>query len=295
MFPTPPDASADAAHGFEPHRRRLQALAYRMLGETAAAEDAVQDAYLRWHDADRAGIGNPQAWLVAVCTRLCVDRLRTLKRQREAYVGPWLPEPVAADPDDAVELAESLSLAFLLALERLTPSERAALLMHDVFEADYAEVARALGRGEEACRQLVSRARRRVAEGKPRFAARREDAERLARRFSDAVAAGDREALMALFAPEATLVADGGGKVIAALNTIAGADRIARFLVGVRRKQPRGLRIEATRVNGMPGFLAWAGERPYSATALDVREGRIVRVFAIRNPDKLARFAAAAA
>ena len=301
-------ATHDAAHGagldaaandpFTAARPRLIALAYRMLGSMGDAEDAVQETFIRWHGADRAAIRAPAAWLTTACTRLCIDRLRKAKAERAAYVGTWLPEPVAVEPPEDEVLGESLSLAFLVMLERLSPSERAAYLLHDVFESDYAAVAAALGKSEQACRQLVSRARKslNVPEDapapKPRYAADPAHAEALATAFVTAARAGDAKKLMAMLAEDAELWSDGGGKALAALNVIHGADRIARFFVGIRGKQEPALELVYRPVNGRPGIVGYVGARADFALALEPGEsGRIGAVYIVRNPDKLARLA----
>jgi len=299
-----PDSARDAAanastDAFTAARPRLQALAYRMLGTLGDAEDAVQETYIRWHSADRSAIRTPAAWLTTACTRICIDRLRKAKAERAAYVGTWLPEPVAVEPPEDETLGESLSLAFLVMLERLSPSERAAYLLHDVFESDYAAIAAALGRTEQACRQLVSRARKslNVPEGqpkpRPRYAADPARAEALAAEFVTAARAGDTKRLMVMLAEDAELWSDGGGKAIAALNVIHGADRIARFFVGIRDKQDPGIQLVFRPVNGRPGIVGYVGPRADFALALEPKDdGRIGAVYIVRNPDKLARLAA---
>ena len=234
----------DPALSFEPHRRRLLGLAYRMLGSLAEAEDAVQDAYLRWHGVDRDDVKDPRAFLTTATTRICLDVLRSARARREEYVGPWLPEPVvdtkALAPDAQTELAEDLSIALLLALDRLSPLERAAFLLHDVFDCSFSEVASALGRSEAACRQLATRARTHVREARPRDESVARDRgdhatsrhEELVMAFVDAARSGDLHVLMSLLAAEARLVTDGGGKVQAALNVIDGADRSEERRVG---------------------------------------------------------------
>jgi RNA polymerase sigma-70 factor (ECF subfamily) len=281
------------------HRRRLQAIAYRMLGSMAEAEDAVQETYLRWHRQDQAQqvpdshreIREPKAWLITTLTRHCIDRLRAAKAQRETYVGMWLPEPVveepAALPPDRLELAESLSMALLMMLERLSPDERAAFLLHEVFDTDYADVARILGKTEAACRQLVHRARERVKAGKPRFVPSRAEQEKLMAGFRRAVESGDVAGLAALFSPDATLYSDGGGKAAATLNPIYGADKIARFFIGIRDKQPEGHRIEPRIVNGSLGYVVAVGDRVLQASHFEFDGDRITEVHIVRNPDKL--------
>lgn len=290
----------DPAVSFEPHRRRLLGLAYRMLGSIAEAEDAVQEAYLRWHGADRDRIAQPRAFLTTTTTRICLDVLRSARVRREDYVGPWLPEPVvdttALAPDAQTELAEDLSVALLLALDRLSPLERAAFLLHDVFDCPFSEVARALDRSEAACRQLASRARAHVREARPRdeSAARGPAGAgatahgKLVSAFVDAARSGDVAALTSMLADDARLVADGGGKVQAALNVIEGADRVARFLASVGAKglsDETSLRFES--VNGLPGLIVYSPDGYVQTVAFEIEGNRIRTIYSVRNPDKL--------
>src|SRR5215469_752689 len=222
---------------FERHRPRLFGIAYRMLGSRTDAEDVLQDAYLRWHRGASEDLRSPEAWLVTTVTRLCIDRLRAARTERERYVGPWLPEPLIGDTapaaDARAELSSSLSIAFLVVLEQLEPDERAAFLLHEVFDTDYAEIAEILGKSEAACRQMVSRARKRVHEQRPR--AQVSDAARrsLLERFAQAIQAQDKTALLELIAETATWTSDGGGKTRAALKVIRGRERVVRFVLGV--------------------------------------------------------------
>lgn len=222
-------AERSLVESFEAHRSALTGLAYRMLGSRAEAEDVVQDAYLRWHTVDPATIEQPRRYLGTVVTRLCLDRMKSAKARHEIYVGQWLPEPVVDevfDPDTADDLAHDLSVALMLVLERLSPLERAAFLLHDVFGLDFAGVAAALGRGETACRQLAARARGHIEAGRPRFPASKEEGHRLAAAFREAAELGDAQALARLLAEDAVLYTDGGGKRAAAFNPIHGADKI---------------------------------------------------------------------
>ncbi len=264
---------------------RLRALAYRMLGSHADAADAVQDTATKWLSADRSDILNPEAWLVRTCTRASIDLLR--RRKREAYVGPWLPEPSTDEPAEAPALAESVRLAFLLMLERLSPAERAALLLHDVFDEDYGAIAAALGSSEAAARQHVSRARRRIAEDRQRFVVAPHAERALMDRFQALVATGDLPGLTALFTADAQLVSDGGGKRIAARNVITGADRIARFFLGVAAKRPLAWRPAV--LNGALGWIATEGDDVMGALGFATDGERITGIFLQRNPDKLAR------
>jgi RNA polymerase sigma-70 factor (ECF subfamily) len=273
---------------FDRHRPRLRAVAYRMLGSLADAEDAVQETALRWHRADRRPIDNPEAWLVRTCTRIAIDALR--KRRREAYVGPWLPEPVAEPASNATPmLAESLRLGFLLMLERLSPSERAAFLLREVFDTPYDEVAQALGVSEQACRQYVSRARRHIAEERTRFAVAPHAEVDLMTRFGAALMSGDIERVTEVLTGDARLVSDGGGKVVAALNVVRGAEKVARFFVGVARKAPAGLSWSALTLNGAPAMVAETDGHVFGILSIATDGERITDVYVLRNPDKLAR------
>ena len=255
-------SSVHEAASFESHRRALIGLAYRMLGSRAEAEDVVQDAYLRWHEADHDAIEKPRRYLGTIVTRLCLDRMKSARARREVYVGQWLPEPVVdetLDTDTDGELAHDLSVALMLVLERLSPLERASFLLHDVFGLDFGEVARALQRGEAACRQLAARARAHIEQARPRFPASREQGARLAAAFAAAAQGGDVATLAKLLAEDAVLYSDGGGKRIAALKPIYGADKILRFLAGITRKNP-SLPAAPARpaiVNGLAGSTPW--------------------------------------
>ncbi|MGE0388078.1 MAG: RNA polymerase sigma factor SigJ [Gammaproteobacteria bacterium] len=281
---------------FESWRARLIGLGYRMLGSRAAAEDLAQETWLRWHGTPRGTIRDPGAWLRATMTRLCIDELRARRARREQYVGPWLPEPwvgEATDSVDAIELAGDLSNAFMLLLERLAPEERAAFLLHEVFDADHAEIAGLLGKSQAAVRQIVSRARARVASDRPRFQPTRQEQAALARRFVEAVASRDHATLVALFAADATLVSDGGGKAAAARRPIVGAERIARFFLGVvARHASAGTALDPCRINASPGFIVRARDGSTIATlCFEVGDGRIRSAWMVRNPDKLVRLA----
>ena len=275
---------------FETHRGRLFGLAYRMLGSRADAEDVVQDAYVRWHQADRGGLENPEAWLVTTTTRLAIDRLRRLKTEREAYTGQWLPEPIVAPaaPDRDLDLADDLSMAFLTLLERLAPEERAAFLLHDVFDVDYGHIASVLERSEAACRQVVHRARERVRGDRKRFDVAESAKAAMLRKFLAAMDARNEQALLELFAPDATWTADGGGKAGAAPLPIVGAARIARLVVGLREKFWADDRtLEVASVNGETGLCIRDGERLTATMSIATDGQRILAVYAVVNPDKL--------
>lgn len=294
----------DPATSFEPHRRRLLGLAYRMLGSMAEAEDAVQEAYLRWHGTDRAGVAEPRAFLMATTTRICLDVLKSARVRREEYVGPWLPDPVvdtaALAPDAQTELAEDLSIALLLAIDRLSPLERAAFLLHDVFDYSFTQVADALGRNEAACRQLASRARARVREARPagpipaRAASSPVDPKHaeLLSAFIAASQTGDVSTLTQLLAGDVKLVTDGGGKVAAALNVIAGHDRVAAFLIGaVRKGWTDEMRVRFDTINGLPGLILSGPSGLVQTNAFEIEDGVITAIYVVRNPDKLRHLA----
>jgi len=288
MNPTP-------APLFDALRPRLQRIAYRMLGSVAEAEDLVQDAWLRWQAADGDAIDNHEAWLVTVTTRLAIDRLRAVKAERTQYVGTWLPEPLLTDTapsaQDQLERADELSYAFLALLERLTPDARAAFLLREVFDTDYPELARTLGKSEAACRQLVHRARTQLRADKPRFEVAPQDHMRLLQGFADAAVRGDMASLTALLANDAELIGDGGGKVPSFGKPLVGGRRIAQLYYAVWRRQPR-LRMEIVQLNGAPGVLRFIDDVLESAQTFEIDEGRIVRVHSQRNPDKLAALSA---
>lgn len=296
--------TTDPAASFEPHRRRLLGLAYRMLGSMAEAEDVVQDAYLRWHDADRENVAEPRAFLISTTTRICLDVLKSARVRREQYVGPWLPDPVtdtaALAPDTQTEMAEDLSVALLLALDRLSPLERAAFLLHDVFDYSFTEVADTLGRNEAACRQLASRARTRVREARPPGAvATRAESSSLNPKHAELVTAfmaasrsGDVATLTRLLAVDAKIVTDGGGKVVAALNVIESAERVAAFLAGVVRKGwTDDTTVRFDTINGLPGLIVRGPNGLVQTIAFEI-EGDVVRaLYVVRNPDKLRHLA----
>ena len=281
----------DRALIFEQHRARMCGVAYRMLGSRSDAEDVVQDAYLRWHRTSIADIKSVEAWLVTVVTRLSIDRLRQAKAARESYVGPWLPEPlVNAPPADAQsELASSLSVAFLVVLERLAPEERAAFLLHEVFDSGYEEIARILGKSETACRQLVSRARKRVHEDRPRLQVSEAARTALLDRFVQAVHTQDKAALLDLLAADASWIADGGGKARAALKPVVGRDAVARFVLGVLGRYAAELRFEHVNVNGETGLALYAGDHLMSVTSIRTDGAHILEVFSTLNPEKLSQ------
>jgi len=281
------------AEAFERHRRRLTGLAYRMLGSVAEAEDIVQEAYLRWHASDQTRVTEPRAFLSTIVTRLCLDQIKSARVRREHYVGPWLPEPVLDDEtlnaDSASDYALDLSMHLMMALERLSPLERAAFLLHDVFDVDFSQVAQTLGRTEPACRQLAARAREHVKESRPRFSVAPEAGAKLAEAFLIAARSGDAESLTRLLADDAVLSTDGGGKRTAALRPILGRDKISRFFIGIARKFPdrASYAITPARVNGLPGFLVTEPDGSLHTMSFDIRDQNIAAIYIVRNPDKL--------
>jgi RNA polymerase sigma-70 factor (ECF subfamily) len=278
---------------FQRHRNRLFGLAYRMLGTPADAEDVLHDAWLRLQAQDIAALDDPEAWLVTVTTRLALDRLRRAKAERERYAGPWLPEPLAPEherPDAVLERDESLTLSFLLLLERLGPEERAAFLLHDVFDYGLADAAAILGIGEDACRQRVHRAKARLREGRPRFQVDASAQRRLLQRFVEAMRAPGMETLQALFAEDAVHISDGGGLARATLHPLHGAERLARlYLQLARHGEGRDLRFELATLNGAPALLLREGEALTTAMWIECDDHRITAILALRNPEKLAR------
>lgn len=289
MSASPPDA-------FAALRPRLFGIAYRMLGTRADAEDVLQDAWLRWHRADSAALQSAEAWLVTVVTRLSIDRLRAAKAEREAYVGLWLPEPLVEPldertPEAAVERAGELSMALMWVLERLAPEERAAYLMREVFEQDYADIAALLGKSEAACRQLVSRAGARVQQEHPRFQVPQDTHRRVVERFMAAACSGEHAAMKALLAEDVQIIGDGGGKVASFMHILRGAGRVAN-LYWLAAHKWQGVAYRLVRVNGEPGLLRHVEGRLESAQGFAVDGERITAIYAVRNPDKLAGIAA---
>ncbi|MFA9431130.1 RNA polymerase sigma factor SigJ [Egicoccus sp. AB-alg2] len=273
------------------HRSALLGLAYRLLGSVSEAEDAVQEAFLRLERHGTDGIDNVGGWLNRTTSRICLDRLTSAQARREVYVGPWLPEPLesSGDPGDPVELAESVSMAFLVVLESLSPAERVAFLLHDVFGYDHAELAAILDRSEAACRQLVSRARKQVEARRPRFEPDPSVRAEVAGRFLEACRTGDLQALLSTLAPDVVLRSDGGGKVSAARRPVEGAERVMRFFEGLARQAPSDVVLETRWYNGTPGLVVGVADGSLLVVfVLDVADGAVRSIEAIRNPDKLA-------
>jgi len=280
---------------FEANRELLFAVAYRMLGTVADAEDAVQDAWLRWSAAPRRRVTHPRAYLVRTITHIALNRLQSARARREAYVGPWLPEPlltVTPDAADRAELAESVSLAMLVVLESLTPEERAVFVLHEVFGFPHAEIAAAIGRTDTSVRQLMHRAREHVQARRPRFDVDAGQQREVTERFLAAAAGGDIDQLMTVLAPDVILIADGGGKARAPLRPITGAAKVARLMTAVARRPYMGVEIsdmtiEIAEINGGPGIVATAGGKPIAVVTAIVAGGRISAIHIVASPDKL--------
>lgn len=285
---------------FEAHRPRLFGLAYRMLGSAVDAEDAVQDAFLRWERADRGAIVRPEAWLVKVVTNLSLTRLTSARAERERYVGPWLPEPVlTADgvlgPLETAEQRDSVSFGLLVLLERLSPTERAVYVLREAFAYPHREIAAILDISEGNARQVHRRAKRHVADARPRFEPSQARWRQLVERFLGAAREGDLAALEDLLAEDVTSWSDGGGRMAAARRPVVGAGPVGRLYAGLLSKAPRDVRLATAEINAQPALLAWTGGRLFSVLVADVLAGRIVGLRVVVNPDKLAFVAAQAA
>lgn len=274
----------DAAASFDPLRPKLMRVAYRMLGSVADAEDVVQEAFIRWMKADRDEVREPEAFLRRTVTRLCLDQLKSARRQRETYVGPWLPDPVVEEEEE-----DDVTLPLMLALERLSPLERAAFLLHDVFGLEFEEVAATIQRDPAGCRQLATRARAHVREARPRFQVDKRRGLELAEAFFAASRSGDMKALAAMLAADVSVHADGGGKRPAAMQPIVGFDAVMKvheFLAAQFRKNGSKL-VRTAFVNGLPGFVTLEADGELQTTALDIEDGKIAAIYVVRNPDKL--------
>jgi len=291
-MPQPPD---DAVTSFEPLRPRLARIAYRMLGSVAEAEDIVQDAYLRWHRTDRSHVDNAATFLSKTVTRLCLDQLKSTRANRETYIGPWVPEPIVEDHQTVAE-EDDITLALMMALERLSPLERAAFLLHDVFGLSFEDVAQAIDRDAAACRQLASRARDHVRAARPRFPVSSTHGADIAKAFYLASQSGEVEPLRSLLAADVVLYSDGGGKRIAALNPVSGDDRVARFFAGIARKAPLQEPVvwRQAVVDGLPGIIVIENGEVLQTMAFGIDDGKIVMIYVVRNPDKLKHVSIAA-
>lgn len=278
------NAREDAAGSFDPLRPKLMRVAYRMLGSVADAEDVLQEAFIRWMKADRGDVREPEAYLRRTVTRLCLDQLKSARHQRETYLGPWLPEPVVEEESD-----EDVTLPLMLALERLSPLERAAFLLHDVFGLEFDEVGASIGRDAAACRQLAARARVHVRETRPRFQLDKQHGLELANAFFTASRNGDMKALAALLAADVSTHSDGGGKRPAAMQPILGFDAVMKVQerLAVVFKHRRSTLVRVGFINGLPGFITLEGDGELQTTALDIEDGKIAAIYIVRNPDKL--------
>jgi len=281
-----PASSQNAAAVFDPLRPALIRAAYRMLGSVADAEDVVQDAFLRWLDVDRDAVREPAAFLHRVVTRLCLDRLKSVRRERETYIGTWLPEPVVESGEDELD---DVTLPLLMALERLSPLERAAFLLHDVFGISFDEIAETIGREPTTCRQLASRARSHVRAARPRFHMPRERGLEIAAAFFAASRNGDMQQLRSLLANDVTAYADGGGKIPAAMQPIVGLEDVIQHHEALARVYAESMSqlVQYGLINGLPGFVTVEHDNPLQTTALQIEDDKIVGIYVMRNPDKL--------
>ncbi|QAY78956.1 sigma-70 family RNA polymerase sigma factor [Sphingosinicella sp. BN140058] len=284
----PASARGQRLDDFETERKRLVRLAYRMLGSIADAEDVVQDAWLRWSRVE-GGIDQPAAYLTRIVTRLCLDRLKSARAQRETYIGPWLPDPLIEAVEAEETIADDLTVTLMLAMERLSPLERAAFLLHVVFDVTLTEVAATLGREPPAVRQLAARARKHIQAARPRYNVEAAEAERISRAFFAASREGDTRVLSTLLASEVEIHADGGGKVLAFRNVVRGMDRALRLFAGLRRKgRFSPILLRTATIDGLPGYVSIDRGGLLQTTALEIIEGRIAKIYIVRNPDKLA-------
>lgn len=274
----------DAAASFDPLRPKHVRVAYRMLGSVADAEDVVQEAFIRWMGADRNEVREPEAFLRRTVTRLCLDQLKSARRERETYVGPWLPDPVLEEEDE-----EDVTLPLMLALERLSPLERAAFLLHDVFGLEFEEVAATIQRDPAACRQLAARARTHVREARPRFQVDKQRGLELAKAFFTASRSGDMNALAAMLAADVSVHADGGGKRSAALQPTVGFDAVMKLHenLAARFRNDGSKLVRAGFVNGLPGFITVEADGELQTTALEIEDGKVAAIYVVGNPDKL--------
>jgi RNA polymerase sigma-70 factor, ECF subfamily len=286
--------ASPGAEAFQQHRDLLFAVAYRMLGTVTDAEDTVQDSWIRWSSAPRNDVADPKAYLVRIVTNASLGRLRSARARREAYVGPWLPEPMLTSPDvaDRAELTESVSLAMLVVLESLTPEERAVFVLREVFGFSHAEIASSLGRSEVGVRQLAHRAREHVQARRPRFDVDRGQQQEVTRRFLAAAMGGDLDGLMSVLAPDVVLISDGGGKARAAVRPIRGAVKVASFIRGISGRPYQGyqagdITAATVDINGTPGVLLSAGGQILAAVTATVADERITAIQLVVNPDKL--------
>lgn len=276
---------------FNEYRPLLFSIAYRMLGRATEAEDILQEAYLRWANVKMDEVQSAKAYLSSIVTRLCLDYLRSAQAQREVYVGPWLPEPLLTtqlpDVAESVEKADSLSLAFLVLLENLSPIERAVFLLHEIFDYDYSEVAAIVGKREANCRQMVHRAREHLVARRPRFEVDEQQRQRITTQFMAACASGDLNGLINLLTTDVMLMSDGGGKALAARKPLQGAEVVARFLLGITKKAQFSTELRLANINGQPGLIGYVKQQPIAVMTLDIAGERVRNVEIVVNPDKL--------
>jgi RNA polymerase sigma-70 factor, ECF subfamily len=288
---TDPNASIRLAT-FDQYRSLLFSIAYRMLGSVADAEDMLQETFIRWQQSEEENIRSPRAFLVTIVSRLCISYLQSARVRREEYVGQWLPEPIVTDPGSdpfgIIKVGESLSMAFLVLLERLTPVERAVFLLREVFEYEYSEIAAILGQSEVNCRQILRRAREHVSSMRPRFEVSEHKRNDLLNRFLEAVGSADMEAVVALLSKDVVLHSDGGGKAIAVPNSVHGVEKVARgILGGLSRLVPKTLVRRLARINGEPGLVNYLNGKPHSVLTVEAVDDRIQAIYILTNPDKL--------
>ncbi len=280
---------------FQMYKPLLFSIAYNMLGSVMDAEDCVQEAFLHWYKAsdnnEKEAVRSPKSYLSTIVTRVCIDQLRSARVRRERYVGIWLPEPLVTIDETRVtgmaELSEALSIAFLYLLEQLSPIERAVFLLREVFDYEYGEIAAMVHKGEDNCRQIMHRARQRLGTRRSLYHASREQQDNILHQFLCACTSGDMDGLLAVLANDIVTYSDSGGKVTAARNPIYGADKVARFLLGIMRKVPDSLTLRVANINGQPGIVNYINGRPYSIMTLDIVDGRIQEIDIVVNPDKL--------
>ncbi len=293
-WPMPSDpAIAVRLATFDQYRSLLFSIAYRMLGSVADAEDMLQETYIRWEQSAEDDIRSPRSFLVTIMSRLCINQLQSARAQREEYVGEWLPEPIVTDPGSdplgIIKVDESLSMAFLVLLERLTPIERAVFLLREVFEYEYSEISAVLGQSEVNCRQILRRARQHVSAMRPRFEVSARKQNDLLERFLQAIGTGEMEGLVALLSHDVVLHSDGGGKALAVPNPIHGAENVARGILGAFRKLvPKTLVRRLARINGEPGVVSYLDGKPYSVVTLDAVGAHVQAIYIVTNPQKLA-------
>jgi RNA polymerase sigma-70 factor (ECF subfamily) len=283
------EGAMNALDTFNHHRRLLFGIAYRMLGTVTDAEDMVQETFLRWQHTPQTKVQSAKNYLATTITRLCIDHLRSARVRREQYVGPWLPEPLLTqqDPAEQVELADSLSMAFLVMLERLSPIERAVFLLREVFEYDYPEIAQIVDKSPENCRQILRRSRQHLTTERPRFPVTSQQQEQITEQFLEASTQGNLQGLLALLAEDVTLWADGGGQVAAALKPLYGAVKVARFVLAIQSNFLSAARAELAEVNGQPGIIIWTGSDIHSVMMFNIVDGYVQAIYSIRNPEKL--------